>query len=191
MDVTQNGYQKDSAAIIEYTQYAHECGACPLLKNMVKSAKVQNQYNVLLIDDDLNTLNLTKIFLEKLNNNLIIDSTTNASNILSSLDNYDCIVSDYQMPKMNGLELVKKIREVSNIPIILYSNEALENIVEAAFKAGIDDYVKKDCNVSIFTILEKRISCAIEKKRIKNVLSKMREELLNCPIKQTSSIKKG
>ena len=48
------------------------------------------------------------------------------------------------MPKMNGIELAQKIRETSDIPIILYTGQGSEEVAELAFSVGIDDYLRKE-----------------------------------------------
>lgn len=55
----------------------------------------------------------------------------------------DLIITDLQMPEMNGHELVRSVRLVSNIPIILLSVKGDERTKVAALDAGADDYVVK------------------------------------------------
>ena len=68
--------------------------------------------SVLLIDDDLEFLELEKIFLG-MGGDLVIDTAESAQSALEKLSSYsyDAIVSDYQMPKMSGLELLKELRK--------------------------------------------------------------------------------
>lgn len=79
-----------------------------------------------------------------------VDSVTSPEEALARLQtgSYDCIVSDYQMPRLNGIELAKKIRELSDIPFILYTGRASEEVVETAFEVGINDYLRKELNPS-------------------------------------------
>ena len=53
------------------------------------------------------------------------------------------VVSDLRMPRMDGLELCRKIRAVSNVPIIMLSVDASERSKVAALDAGADDYMTK------------------------------------------------
>ncbi|MEJ7623936.1 MAG: response regulator transcription factor [Pyrinomonadaceae bacterium] len=55
----------------------------------------------------------------------------------------DLVITDLQMPEMSGLELCRKIRAVSQIPIIVLSIKGEERIKVAALDAGADDYVTK------------------------------------------------
>ncbi|WP_456480744.1 response regulator [Nautilia sp.] len=56
----------------------------------------------------------------------------------------DAIITDWNMPNMNGLELVKKIREVDpKIPIIMVTTEGGKKEVIIALKAGVNNYIVK------------------------------------------------
>lgn len=55
----------------------------------------------------------------------------------------DLVVTDLQMPNMDGLELCRKLRAVSNVPIIVLSVRDEEKTVVEALDAGADDYVTK------------------------------------------------
>jgi two-component system, OmpR family, KDP operon response regulator KdpE len=55
----------------------------------------------------------------------------------------DLIVTDLQMPNMDGLELCRKLREISNAPIIVLSVRDEEETIVEALDAGADDYVTK------------------------------------------------
>lgn len=55
----------------------------------------------------------------------------------------DLIITDLQMPNMDGLELSRKLREISNAPIIVLSVRDEEEMIVEALDAGADDYVTK------------------------------------------------
>ena len=81
---------------------------------------------MLHVDDEENQLEMTKIFIERNNPNIKVTSAntiTEAFNLIESSE-FDCIISDYKMPEMTGVEFVEKIRESSNIPFILYTGKA-------------------------------------------------------------------
>ena len=62
-------------------------------------------------------------------------------------NNYDVILTDWNMPNMNGLELVKKIREINKkIPIVMITTEGGKGEVITALKAGVNNYVVKPFN---------------------------------------------
>ena len=55
----------------------------------------------------------------------------------------DLVVTDLQMPNMNGLELCEKLREISQVPIVVLSVRDEEKTIVEALDAGADDYVTK------------------------------------------------
>lgn len=60
-----------------------------------------------------------------------------------SNNDYDIVVMDIMMPKLDGFSAVKEIRKISNIPIIMLSARAEEYDKLFGFEMGIDDYVVK------------------------------------------------
>lgn len=78
----------------------------------------------------------------------------------------DCVVSDYDMPGMNGLGLLKAIRECDEtIPFILYTGNGDESVASDAISAGVTDYLQKRDIADQSPVLATRICKAIEKDR--------------------------
>jgi CheY-like chemotaxis protein len=77
---------------------------------------------------------------------IIADSAISPRKALEKLekDEYDCIVSDYVMSGTDGIQFALRVRELSNIPFILYTGQGSEEVAERAFEAGIDDYIRKE-----------------------------------------------
>ena len=75
-----------------------------------------SKIKILLVDDEENLLEATKLYLEKLGQHYQIDTTTSAIKALEILEEipFDVIISDYQMPEVNGLEFLSKLRESGN-----------------------------------------------------------------------------
>ena len=95
---------------------------------------------ILLIDDEPNLLEVSKEFLE-LDKSLSVDAVTSADDALGQLrhQNYDVIVSDYQMPDKDGIQLLKEIRGAGNkVPFILFTGRGREEIAIEAFENGAD-----------------------------------------------------
>ncbi|MFB6223122.1 MAG: response regulator transcription factor, partial [Haloarcula sp.] len=73
-------------------------------------------------------------------------AANSASEALDLLDTegFDCVVSDYEMPEMDGLELLEKIRETNpSIPFILLTGRGDEETASKAIAAGVADYLLK------------------------------------------------
>lgn len=120
---------------------------------------MQNPLYVLALDDEPDQLELTKFFIEESDPDLVVDILSNPEETLETIKNkaYDCILADYVMPGMNGVELVKIIKEIKDIPFVLYTGRGSEQTVLDAISAGVDAYVRKDHNPEHFAKLVKEI----------------------------------
>ncbi len=102
---------------------------------------------VLHVDDEEDFLELTKIYLEKISNqSLHVDSTSSPEQVIDYLKDhdYDVLVSDYQMPELDGLELLEQLRNQNNdIPFIIFTGKGREEIAVQALNLGVDSYVIK------------------------------------------------
>ncbi|HCS55881.1 response regulator [Rubinisphaera sp.] len=63
---------------------------------------------------------------------------------LFNSNSFDAVLSDWNMPNMNGLEFLKEVRQINKtIPFIMITTEAERGSVVAAIQAGVTDYVVK------------------------------------------------
>ena len=133
---------------------------------------------ILHVDDEENQLEFTKIFLEQIDKDVKIKSvlTPEEAFKLQEEDSFDCIISDYKMLNMNGIELVEKLRERSDVPFILYTGKGSEEVAEKAFNAGVDDYLRKEAEPTHYQVLAKRIRHTVEKHRTDELYKKVVEE---------------
>lgn len=135
--------------------------------------KVSNgkSIRVLHVDDEKYQLEFTKMFLEELDKEVIVDSASDPLEAiqLQSMNEYDVIVSDYRMQSMTGLDLLEKVREKSDVPFILYTGRGSEEVAESAFEAGADDYLQKEADLSHYKVLLKRIRQTVEKRRAEDL----------------------
>jgi DNA-binding response OmpR family regulator len=102
-------------------------------------------YRVLYIDDDKNLLDIAKIFLE-IKEGFFVNVTTSPVVVLESLHSarYDAILSDYEMPVMNGIELLKAVRKDDpTFPFILFTGRGREEVVIDALNYGANFYLQK------------------------------------------------
>jgi two-component system KDP operon response regulator KdpE len=98
---------------------------------------------VLVVDDDPALLRVMKIALDGLGYE--VDSASNGLTGLSetALHNPDAVVLDLGLPDLDGVEVCARIREWSDVPIIVLSADATEDRKIEALDAGADDYVTK------------------------------------------------
>ncbi len=105
---------------------------------------------VLFVDDDSAIREQTKIFLERENDRLAVETASSADKALGLLEenNYDAIVSDYQMPGTDGLEFLEIVREERNsdIPFIIFTGKGREEVAMEALNLGADRYLQKGGN---------------------------------------------
>src|SRR5699024_9740024 len=97
----------------------------------------------LLVDDEERMLDLLTLYLKS--HDYSCQKALVAGEALSSLEAeaFDIILLDIMMPEMNGWDLCRKVREISDIPIImLTAREEKEDIVKG-LKLGADDYITK------------------------------------------------
>lgn len=98
---------------------------------------------ILLIDDDASLLNLLGKYLEKAGYPVL-----RAGNGLTGIQALfegrpDLVVLDLMMPRMDGWETCRRIREVSDVPIIMLTAQSDEPNKLKGFQLGVDDYVTK------------------------------------------------
>jgi PAS domain S-box-containing protein len=123
---------------------------------------------VLYTDDEPSLLQIGKLFLER-SGQLEVDTAISAKDAIQILNDhaFDVIVSDYQMPEMDGIELLKYLRKkYDNLPFILFTGRGREEIVIEAINHGADFYLQKGGEPKAqFVELEHKIKLAVERKR--------------------------
>ena len=107
-----------------------------------------DQHMKILTVDDFSTMRrIIKSMLRQLGYNNLVEAEDGAAALsLLQREKVDFVISDWNMPHMSGLDLLKAIRADENLkplPVLLVTAEALkENVVEA-LKAGVNNYVIK------------------------------------------------
>ena len=99
--------------------------------------------SVLVIDDDLTLLELLSIHLEAAGYRSLAASDGQNGLRLASEENPDLVVLDVMMPGMDGWEVCARLREKSNLPIIMLTAKGEEMDKLRSFHQGVDDYVTK------------------------------------------------
>ncbi len=97
------------------------------------------------VDDEEALLEIAKEFLE-LEGDISVDTVSSVDTALKLISGttYDAIISDYQMPDMDGIRFLKRIRsDGKDTPFILFTGRGREEVVIEALKNGADHYIKK------------------------------------------------
>lgn len=98
---------------------------------------------VLIVDDEILIRNVIKEYLKI--ENIDFDEAENGEKAIELVNNnqYDCILMDIMMPKLDGFSAIKEIKKTSNSKIIVLSARTEEFDKLTGFDLGIDDYVTK------------------------------------------------
>ncbi|WP_135825163.1 hybrid sensor histidine kinase/response regulator [Halorussus ruber] len=107
-----------------------------------------------------------------------VHTVDNAEAALDRLEveEFDCVVSDYQLPGMDGLELLDAVRDARpEMPFILLTGGGSEQIASKAISAGVTDYLKKGDDKEQFAVLANRIENAIARRRTERLADRQIE----------------
>lgn len=136
------------------------------METQIKSSKI------LIVDDEIDILNLIKTILTK-EGFINIYIATNGQEALSIFENndIDLAVLDIMLPDIEGYDLCKKIRQISDIPILFLSAKGEELDKLLGLSLGADDYITKP-----FSLKELALRIKIQLKRSKKQFNIDNEE---------------
>jgi len=120
-------------------------------------------FEVLLVDEDTDVLEIVQTFLQR-ENDLDVTSESDPETALDMAlsGEYDAVVSDYTMPRLDGLELCAAIREEdTSLPFVLFSARERTEIQSAAADAGVTACVQKGTGTDQYEELADRIRDAV------------------------------
>ncbi|MDN7023789.1 PAS domain S-box protein [Methanoculleus sp. FWC-SCC1] len=124
--------------------------------------------SVLYVDDEPALLDITRHFLEK-SGEMTVDTVPSAGEAIERLRHrtYDAIVSDYQMPVMDGIAFLQYVRsKFDSLPFILFTGRGREEVVIEALNTGADFYLQKGSDPKTqFRELEHKVKHAVYRRR--------------------------
>ncbi|WP_276251163.1 PAS domain S-box protein [Haloarcula rara] len=134
---------------------------------------------ILHVDDDPDFADLTAEFLQRDDDRLTIETALSGADGLDRLTPaVDCIVSDYEMPEMNGLEFLEAVREDHpDLPFILFTGKGSEEVASEALTLGATDYLQKATGTDQYELLANRVSRAVAQFRAERELERKNELL--------------
>lgn len=120
---------------------------------------------ILVVEDDLDIQELTKEFLSA--NEYIVDTANDGEQgyLKFKEGNYDLVMLDVNMPKMDGFTVCKMIRQKSMVPIIMLTALEEEQDQLKGFENGADDYITKPFS---FNLLIKRVEAVLRRGSAEN-----------------------
>lgn len=103
-------------------------------------------YNILICDDEVDIVNALKIYLYDTNYTLL--EAFNGKEALKVIETNEVhlVLLDIMMPQMDGISAMMKIREKSNVPIILLTAKSEDTDKVLGLNVGADDYITKPFN---------------------------------------------
>ena len=132
--------------------------------------------NVFLIDDDKNILTSVSMLLET--EGYKVKTFTDGESGLEAIleNNPDIAIVDIKMPRLDGIELLKKLRKTSDMPVIFLTSKDTEIDELLGLKVGADDYITKPFSQKI---LVERIRILIKRDELKNTKKKNKIDDMN------------
>lgn len=132
---------------------------------MVAVAPSNNDVRVLIIDDDFDTAQLLTTIL-KPQGLTIYQAYDGIEGIKSAYDVHpDLVILDIMMPKADGWTVCARLRELSDVPILMLTARSAEADMLRGFALGTDDYMKKPFSKSE---LEARVFALLRRRKVQN-----------------------
>jgi DNA-binding NarL/FixJ family response regulator len=162
---------------------------------------------ILIADDHEFILDSLEILFSSMSSHEVVGTYTNAKELLNALEiheNIDLVLSDFNMPEMNGIEMTYRIRQAfpkTKILLLTVSEDA--NTIQEAFQAGISGYVMKkagkaELERALQTIMsgQKYYSESVvfellnrDKKMSDLVVNEIKSDLVNLSVREIEIIK--
>lgn len=130
---------------------------------------------ILIVEDEKSMREVLKILLE--GENYLVTPASDGLEGISYIDKdiFDLVITDVKMPRIDGLELLRKTKEISpdTLVIMITAFGTAESAIEA-MKLGAYDYINKPFKIDEIRLIVKK---AIEKKRLREEISLLREKV--------------
>lgn len=123
---------------------------------------------ILHVDDEPGFADMVSEFLDREDDSLTIETATSPNSALDQflISDFDCIISDYDMPDQNGIDFLEKTRQKApDLPFILFTGRGSEQVASEAISAGVTDYIQKESGSDQYTVLANRVRNAVERYR--------------------------
>jgi len=146
---------------------------------MSSTETAPQRISILYVDDEEDLHNLCKVYMENIRDFTITTAISPLEAIHLLRDQvFDAIVSDYQMPEMNGIEFLNFLKaKGDNTPFIIFTGKGREEVVIEAINAGADFYLQKGGSPGpLFTELSHKIRQAVGRTRAEEALRNEQEK---------------
>src|SRR5512136_2816841 len=98
---------------------------------------------ILVVDDEIKIVKLVRDYLERAGYGVLVASDGKSALALARTAKPDCIILDLGLPAMDGLDVTRELRRLSNVPIIMLTARSEESDKLIGLELGADDYLTK------------------------------------------------
>lgn len=122
-----------------------------------------NHPTVVCVDDDERVVDLLEVALDR-TGPFEVEGFTDPRAALSRVraGGVDCVISDYEMPYLDGFDLLERCRVVDpDLPFVIYTARDEEDLAREALSLGVTDYLRKGSGTAQFALLGRRIEEAV------------------------------
>ena len=123
---------------------------------------------VLFVDDEPGAADLAATHVERIVDGIETVTRLSPDEALAVVrsERVDCVVSDFDMPRSDGLELLESVREVDpDLPFVLFTGKGSEEIASEAISAGVTDYLQKGAGRDRYEMLANSVTNALGRRR--------------------------
>jgi len=117
---------------------------------------------VLVVDDEAKITKLVRDYLERAGFGVLIAGDGKTALAVARSERPDCIILDLGLPQMDGLDVTRELRKVSNVPILMLTARSDESDKLIGLELGADDYITKPFSSKV---LLARIAAVLKRKQ--------------------------
>ena len=127
---------------------------------------MSDEITVFLVDEDRDILDVTATFLERADDDMHVETYAGVVGALDAIesdpDAVDCVISDYTMPEMTGVEFLERAREIDpGLPFFAFTGREREDIEAKLDSESFTGYVKKGTGTERYDELATEIRDAL------------------------------
>jgi PAS domain S-box-containing protein len=143
----------------------------------VNTEPTPDDIQLLHVDDEPAFGELVATFLDR-HDDLVVTTVDGPAAALDHLDDVDCVVSDFDMPAMDGLTFLRRVRDrAPDLPFVLFTGKGNEEIASEAIAAGVDGYLQKGGGSQQYELLANRIRTVVSEARANARARQVTEQL--------------
>ncbi|SFK75988.1 DNA-binding response regulator, OmpR family, contains REC and winged-helix (wHTH) domain [Lachnospiraceae bacterium KH1T2] len=104
-------------------------------------------YRILMVDDDTEVLEINRKYFEEKECRVEICDEAERTVDVAKKFLPDCILLDVMMPEMDGFQVCRELRKITQVPILFLSGKVSEDDKIFGFESGADDYIEKPYSI--------------------------------------------